>query len=112
MKLSVVIPTWNEAGNLQATLDALPRSAEVVVVDGGSTDATLKITRRSAAHVISCPRGRARQMHDSRVRVHVHAVSFNARDAHRERPERAGAQERQETCRVRATHRRLPPTSR
>jgi len=63
MKLSVVIPTWNEAENLAANLDALPRSAEVVVADGGSDDGTVEIARRSGARVLTCPRGRARQMH-------------------------------------------------
>ena len=51
MKLSVVIPTWNEASNLPATLHALPRSAEVLVADGGSTDATVAIAQQSGARV-------------------------------------------------------------
>jgi rSAM/selenodomain-associated transferase 2 len=62
MKLSVVIPTWNEAENLAATLDALPERAEVVVADGGSVDGTVEIASRSGALVIACERGRARQM--------------------------------------------------
>jgi dolichol-phosphate mannosyltransferase len=46
-KLSVVVPAYNEAENLQALLEelegvlaSLPESSEVVVVDDGSTDAT------------------------------------------------------------------------
>jgi rSAM/selenodomain-associated transferase 2 len=62
MKLSVVIPTWNEAGNLATTLDALPKRAEVVVADGGSVDGTVEIARRSGARVLACEQGRARQM--------------------------------------------------
>ncbi len=62
MKLSVVIPTWNEARNLAATLEALPERAEVVVVDGGSVDGTVEIARRSGARVLACEPGRARQM--------------------------------------------------
>jgi len=62
MKLSVVIPTWNEAGNLAATLGALPERAEVVVADGGSVDGTVAIARRSGARVVACEQGRARQM--------------------------------------------------
>jgi rSAM/selenodomain-associated transferase 2 len=62
MKLSVVIPTWNEAENLAATLDALPERAEVVVADGGSIDGTVEIARRSGARVLACEQGRARQM--------------------------------------------------
>ncbi len=62
MKLSVVIPTWNEAQNLAATLDSLPERAEVVVADGGSVDGTAEIARRSGARVLDCEPGRARQM--------------------------------------------------
>ena len=62
MKLSVVIPTWNEAENLAATLEALPERAEVVVADGGSVDGTVEIARRSGARVLACEQGRARQM--------------------------------------------------
>lgn len=62
MKLSVVIPAWNEAGNLAATLEALPERAEVVVADGGSVDGTVAIARRSGARVLACEQGRARQM--------------------------------------------------
>lgn len=62
MNLSVVIPTWNEAGNLSATLESLPERAEVVVADGGSIDGTIEIARRSGASILSCEPGRARQM--------------------------------------------------
>jgi len=62
MKLSVVIPTWNEAQHLAATLEGLPKRAEVVVADGGSADGTVEIARRSGARVLACEQGRARQM--------------------------------------------------
>jgi rSAM/selenodomain-associated transferase 2 len=62
MKLSVVIPTWNEGENLSATLASLPKGAEVIVADGGSRDSTLEIARRAQARVLSCEPGRARQM--------------------------------------------------
>jgi rSAM/selenodomain-associated transferase 2 len=62
MKLSVVVPTWNESDNLAATLRALPEGAEVVVADGGSADGTVDIARRSGARVVVCGQGRARQM--------------------------------------------------
>jgi rSAM/selenodomain-associated transferase 2 len=62
MELSIIVPTWNEAENLRATLAMLPRDAEVVVCDGGSTDATLEIAERVGARVVSAPRGRASQM--------------------------------------------------
>jgi rSAM/selenodomain-associated transferase 2 len=62
MRLSIIIPTWNEAEVLGATLDSLPKEAEVVLADGGSVDGTIDIARRRGARVVHCERGRARQM--------------------------------------------------
>ena len=52
-RLSIVIPMWNEARNVHAlierldpVLDALDVASEVVVVDDGSTDATLALLRQ------------------------------------------------------------------
>jgi rSAM/selenodomain-associated transferase 2 len=60
---SVIIPTWNEAGCLAATLAALRSQGplEVLVVDGGSTDDTLRAAA-AADRVLVGPRGRAAQM--------------------------------------------------
>ena len=53
---SIVIPAYNEAGRIPATLEAVVEtvrekrwSAEVIVVDDGSTDATADVVRRFAA---------------------------------------------------------------
>jgi rSAM/selenodomain-associated transferase 2 len=66
VKLSVIVPALDEAAGIASTLQALAplRAAghEVIVVDGGSTDATAEIAARSADRVLSAPRGRARQM--------------------------------------------------
>lgn len=66
MKLSVVVPVLNEAAMVGATLRALePLRAlghEVIVVDGGSEDATRDIAAPLADRVLRAPRGRARQM--------------------------------------------------
>ena len=62
MKISVIIPTLNEESCLGLTLDRLAEDwpAEVIVADGGSVDATLKIARRTA-RVVQAERGRAVQ---------------------------------------------------
>lgn len=44
--VSIVIPTRNEEHNLPHILPYLPRSAEIIVVDGRSTDNTVKVARR------------------------------------------------------------------
>jgi succinoglycan biosynthesis protein ExoA len=49
-RTALVIPTWNEAPHIAATLAALldgsePERLEVLVVDGGSSDATVAIVR-------------------------------------------------------------------
>jgi rSAM/selenodomain-associated transferase 2 len=66
MKLSVVIPALNEAGEIGACLQALAplrgRGHEVIVADGGSDDGTLAIARALCDRVIAAPRGRASQM--------------------------------------------------
>ncbi|MGE0680367.1 MAG: TIGR04283 family arsenosugar biosynthesis glycosyltransferase [Candidatus Binatia bacterium] len=64
MRVSVVIPTLNEAANIAQTLSLVRQAGEceLVVVDGGSSDATLEIALRYANLAIVTPHGRARQM--------------------------------------------------
>ena len=64
MKISVVIPTLNEAARIEGTLEAIvvqPGPWEVIVVDGGSTDDTRARAAAYATVLTSSP-GRARQM--------------------------------------------------
>lgn len=62
MQLSVVIPTLNAAKTLAGTLAALEGCGEVLVVDGGSTDATLEIGKAHGASVTISARGRGVQL--------------------------------------------------
>ncbi|MCI1191005.1 TIGR04283 family arsenosugar biosynthesis glycosyltransferase [Calidifontimicrobium sp. SYSU G02091] len=65
-RVSIVVPALNEAAGIAATLGVLApwRAAghEVIVVDGGSTDATARLATAWADRVLAAPRGRARQM--------------------------------------------------
>ena len=65
-RLSVVVPVLDEAAGIAATLGRLAplRAAghEVVVVDGGSRDATAALAAPLADRVFAAPRGRASQM--------------------------------------------------
>ena len=66
--ISVVIPTLNAAVRLGACLEALAGPAmdgmvrQVIVVDGGSSDETLKIAEGFGAKILSAPPGRGGQM--------------------------------------------------
>lgn len=75
-RLSIIIPTLNEAAIIEAQLTRLAPlragGAEILVVDGGSRDATLARARPLATRVIESVPGRARQMnagaHEARGR--------------------------------------------
>jgi rSAM/selenodomain-associated transferase 2 len=71
MTISVIIPTLNEEKVLAQTLAHVSALGpdEIVVADGGSTDRTAYIAEefcasRPQAHLITAPRGRARQMNE------------------------------------------------
>ena len=65
-RVSIVVPVLNEAEGITATLQALQPlrrdGAELIVVDGSSTDATLARCAGLADQLLSSARGRARQM--------------------------------------------------
>lgn len=62
-RLSLIVPMLDEAAGIAAALAALrPLAAEIVVVDGGSRDASPALAAPHADRVLSAPRGRARQM--------------------------------------------------
>jgi rSAM/selenodomain-associated transferase 2 len=66
MRLSIVVPTFQEGRRIGATVDAaraLGSDVEIIVVDGGSSDDTAAVARHHGAWVVeSADRGRASQM--------------------------------------------------
>lgn len=65
MRLSVVIPTLNEAAALPATLahaGAVPGVTEIIVSDGGSTDATERVALARGVQWVTGARGRGAQL--------------------------------------------------
>lgn len=65
-RISIIIPTYNEADNIQPLIRHLQRSQsapEILVVDGGSTDNTRRLASAAGAKVVLSPvKGRAAQM--------------------------------------------------
>lgn len=62
--ISVIIPALNEADCIGQTLASLQpdQETEVIVVDGGSQDATAGLAAAAGATVLTSSRGRGRQM--------------------------------------------------
>jgi glycosyltransferase involved in cell wall biosynthesis len=57
-RISIVIPALNEALNLSAVLPELPDVHEVILVDGGSVDGTIRAARRAMPGIITVLQGR------------------------------------------------------
>lgn len=69
MTISIIIPTWNEEANIEQQLQHLNQLAsihlleEILVIDGGSSDETVKLAKAMGASVHIAPqKGRAQQM--------------------------------------------------
>lgn len=65
-KVSIIVPVLNEAAGIVQSLEQLQgfraAGAEIVVVDGGSTDGTSALAETLADLVVISPAGRGRQM--------------------------------------------------
>ena len=85
-KISLIIPILNEAEIITQTLSALQplrsRGHEVIVVDGGSKDASQTLSQPLADRVILGPQGRSRQMNagariaSGEIFLFLHADTF------------------------------------
>lgn len=80
VRLSIIIPCLNEAGGIIAALECLQplrrRGAEVIVVDGGSSDGSVALAASLADRVLSAPRGRASQMNAGAAVAHGEVLLF------------------------------------
>ena len=75
--ISVVIPTLNEAGCVQAAIaSADGEGIEVIVADGGSEDGTVALAQAAGARVIASPDGRALQQNHGAAVGHGDAFLF------------------------------------
>lgn len=77
-RVSVVVPALDEEANVaKAVLSARAAGAhEVVVADGGSTDATVARAEEAGATVVHAPRGRAVQMNAGAAHASGDALLF------------------------------------
>ncbi|MFO1324697.1 MAG: TIGR04283 family arsenosugar biosynthesis glycosyltransferase [Burkholderiales bacterium] len=80
MRLSIIVPALEESATITATLAALQplraQGHEVIVVDGGSRDATLLIARLLADVAFAGRRGRALQMNAGAARARGDVLLF------------------------------------
>ena len=60
--ISVVIPTLDAAASLGPCLASIGEADEIVIADGGSTDATASVAERLGARLVRSPRGRGVQL--------------------------------------------------
>ncbi len=63
-EISIIVPALNEEDSIRATLRSLAvfENAEIILVDGGSTDATVSIAESFDVRILHAPRGRGAQL--------------------------------------------------
>jgi rSAM/selenodomain-associated transferase 2 len=82
MKLSVIIPVFNEEDSIAELVQYLKSAnsfdhTEILVVDGGSSDATIEKAEKAGARVIISPvKGRAAQMNEGARRARGEVFYF------------------------------------
>ena len=83
MRLAAVVPTVDEQASLPATLARLRRVGvdDLVVADGGSTDATVDIARAAGARIVHAPTGRGPQLNAGAAAARGDVLFFVHADA-------------------------------
>lgn len=94
MRISIIIPTLNESKTIDATLRYLEplrqQGHEVIVVDGGSQDDTLKLANCGADKLLQTEPGRGHQMNTGASQASGDILWFVHADTHV--PEKAAQQ--------------------
>jgi rSAM/selenodomain-associated transferase 2 len=87
--ISIIIPTFNEADSIAALLSYLGQATageaalEILVVDGGSADATVQLAQQAGAAVLASPRkGRAAQLNYGAQRARGEILYFLHADSY------------------------------
>jgi rSAM/selenodomain-associated transferase 2 len=79
-RLSIIMPVLDEGESIAGALDALAElralGVEVIVVDGGSQDATVQRARMRADQVLMAPCGRALQMNAGAAKASGNVLLF------------------------------------
>ncbi len=77
--ISIIIPTLNEAENIPTLKPLIPQVTEIIVVDGGSNDATVQLAEELGISVRRTDKGRGAQLNlgaahaTSRILLFLHA---------------------------------------
>ncbi|RZL06730.1 MAG: glycosyltransferase, partial [Hymenobacter sp.] len=89
MTVSIIIPTYNEAEAITDLLGYLGQATaselalEILVVDGGSTDATVRLAQQAGAIVLASPRkGRAAQLNHGAQQARGEVLYFLHADSY------------------------------
>lgn len=89
-RIAVIVPTYNEGANIEnlaINLKTLIGNAEIIIVDGGSADDTLKLAKKYFKVILSPRKGRGAQMNyaaqlcESDILFFLHADSILEKDA-------------------------------
>ena len=75
MDVTIVIPVLNEAHRIEKILQSLV-GYDVIVVDGGSEDSTIRIARQYDVTILTWTQGRASQMNAGAARAEGDPVSY------------------------------------